>query len=392
MAESTQPMALRYYLRLERVLLQRSMPRMGQRWMTANLRWEPLALDRPMLPEHWVALRPLMTGICGSDLALLRGHSSPYLAPVTSFPAVLGHEIVAEVIEPGHPLFGQRVAVDPTLGCQARGLPLCEACQDGRRDDCLRRADPGLGPGILLGYHQRLPGGWSQKMWAPADQLVPVPESFALERAVLVEPAAIVLAGLRRVQWEPVSTVLVIGTGPLGLLALAFIRTLYPSVALVALSRYPRQAELARLMGAQTVLPGPDRTLDAVTGQPSPGMWGAPAYRPRGFDLTVVTAGSAQAVEQGMTLTRPDGQVLLLGGAGHVALDLTPLWFRRLRVIGSYGYGPSGTNTFHTVVSLLTLMQQPLEALVTHRFPLADYREAFARITQRDAIKVVLTP
>ncbi|MFP2931388.1 alcohol dehydrogenase catalytic domain-containing protein, partial [Pyxidicoccus sp. 3LG] len=91
-------------------------------------------LPRPALPgPDWVRLKPLLTGLCGSDMATLFFKASPQLEPFNSFPAVLGHEILAEVTELGPQArgveVGQRVAVDPLLPCRLRGIqPPCKPC------------------------------------------------------------------------------------------------------------------------------------------------------------------------------------------------------------------------------------------------------------------------
>ncbi|MCV4697663.1 alcohol dehydrogenase catalytic domain-containing protein, partial [Escherichia coli] len=79
------------------------------------------ALPEPERPEGFERLKVRLSGICGSDLALLYGKNSPSLSPMFSFPAVLGHEILAE-------LGGVRVVVNPVLSCLERGLPDCPAC------------------------------------------------------------------------------------------------------------------------------------------------------------------------------------------------------------------------------------------------------------------------
>lgn len=367
--------------------MQRAWPSQSGKLAAAGLHLEEL--PESVIPDGWVELRPRMCGICGSDVSLLKGQSSPYLSPLTSFPAVLGHEILADVSAGG-----TRVVIDPSLGCAARRLPPCQMCAVGRPDDCLRRGDPGLGAGLMLGYHARFPGGWSDRMWAPEEQLVPVPEDMPDERAVLTEPAAIVLTGLRKLNWGAARNVLVIGSGPLGLLSVALISELYPAATVFAVARYPQQAAMAERMGASHVVRDPrnDRAFLAVTGDPLATMTGFPPHFPRGFDVVVVAAGSASALAQATRWTEAGGQILLLGGVAEASIDWTPVWSRHISVIGSYGYGESGVDTFRAILSLFSVMSQPLEDLVTHRFPLPDYRQAVAAVTSRQGIiKAVFT-
>ncbi len=379
---------LYFHLSLARVAAQRALASVGRGLASSGIRLETIQAVDP--PAGWIALSPTLSGICGSDISLLKGQSSPYMAPLTSFPAVLGHEIVATVEESG-----QRVVVEPSLSCKARRLPPCQMCSTGRPDDCLRRIDPGLGPGLLLGYNAKMPGGWSERMWAPEDQLVALPTDMPDERAVLTEPAAIVLAGLRRLEWAAVETVLVIGAGTLGLLAVALVSELYPAARVYTLARYPSQRVMAKRMGASHIVGDTrsDTEFLQVVGHPLTTLPGHPLYYSRGFDAVIVAAGSQSALASGLRWTAADRQLLLLGGVGSVRMDCTPVWSRRVRIQGSYGYGESGVDTFRAVLSLFSVMSQPLETLVTHRFSLQDHTRAIRTVVAgRDVIKAVFSP
>ncbi|MCY0879929.1 MAG: zinc-binding dehydrogenase [Firmicutes bacterium] len=351
--------------------------------------------------EGWVPLAPVLSGICGSDLAILRGRSSPYLAPLVSFPAVFGHEVVARTLDSQ----ARRVVVNPTLSCQARNLPLCSACKRGETDECANRDEKTLGPGLLIGYTRSAPGGWSTCMWAPATQLIDVPGDLADERALLAEPTAIVLEGLRRSVLQPCETVLILGAGPIGLLALALARHHMPRATLAVRSRYPAQSLMAEALGADRVLDAPhdkevmaSPALDDIAGKAREALWGALPYRTGGFDLTIDSVGSGATLQMAFALTRPGGAILLLGGAHQATVDFTPLWSRRLTVYGTFGYahghGFAANRTFAEAIEWLKTSPAPLERLVTHRFPLEDYPEAFRVLGHRasGALKVAFAP
>lgn len=364
---------VRFHLGLARVAAQRLLPRAAYPLGLGATKLE--TLPEPSLPPlggggAWVALEPVYSGICGSDIGIITGQSSPYLAPLTSFPTVLGHEVVARRLDTG-----QAVVVDPALGCRARGLPLCRACAANADDGCERRADAHLGPGLMLGVHAQLPGAWSTRMWAAASQLYPVPESLPLVRAVLAEPLAIVLTGLDRVDWEQVDTAVVLGAGTLGLLATWAVAHRYHVSATVQV-RHAHQEAAARALGATSVMRDTPLAQERVSGAPlGRPMWGAPAMHPWGPDLVIDTVGSTHTLTTALAITRPDGQILVLGSAQRPPADLTPLWTRNLRVLGTYGYHSAGVN--HFPVALNHLRSAPeLDLMITHRWPLAEYRAA----------------
>ena len=94
----------------------------------------------------WVPVRPKLTGICGSDLALVSGKASLHLATLTSTPFIPGHEIVGEI--GAGPRRGERVVVQPALGCTVRGVkPPCRECAQGLPALCRNVIDGDLSAG-----------------------------------------------------------------------------------------------------------------------------------------------------------------------------------------------------------------------------------------------------
>jgi threonine dehydrogenase-like Zn-dependent dehydrogenase len=385
--------ALRYEFHWMRLGLSRTHRSLARRLAPGSLRLGPVMAERP--DAHWVRLRPRLVGICGSDLAVLTGQSSPYLAPLTGFPIHLGHEILA-VVDDDDALLprGTRVVVRPTLACAARQLPPCPACRQGLPDLCRRRADAGLGPGTMLGYHGRLPGGWATLMWAPERQLYPVPEAVPDTLAVLTEPAAIVLAALRQIDWGGVRRTLVLGMGTMGLLTVWGLSLDGIGGMVGTVARRPHQRRMAERLGAR--LMGDDE-LEAWLGRPlSPRLPGAAPYFPAGADVVVDTVGTPQSFRRALAVTAPGGQLLVIGGVGAMAADLAPLWTRRLRVAGAWGYGPDDEDLFADAVARLAAAgpRHPLGECVTHRVALADWRRAVATALDPAAsrLKVALVP
>ncbi len=150
----------------------------------------PVALvDTPFTPRPgWVTLKPLLCGICGSDLSLLRGVESVLLEPYGSFPAILGHEVVAEVLEaPADSGFlpGERVAVEPLLPCAVRGLPPCRSCSRGDYHLCEQFTTEPLAAGPVLGYNRSVGGGMAALMSVHPGQLFRLPADMPLRRPCL---------------------------------------------------------------------------------------------------------------------------------------------------------------------------------------------------------------
>jgi threonine dehydrogenase-like Zn-dependent dehydrogenase len=342
----------------------------------ATVAMAPLRLgDRPqpVLPgPGWARVRPRLSGICGSDLATVTGQSSMYLSPLVSWPFTPGHEVVGDLLDalPGLPA-GTRVVLDPVLACAARGLPDCVGCSGGATNRCARVTLGHLSPGLQTGYCADTGGGWSGGLVAHASQLHGVPDALPDERAVLCEPLACAVHAARRAFVEQDAHVLVVGAGTVGLLVLHALRALTPAGRVTVVAKHPRQAELARSLGADEVV-RPDGALAAVR-RSSAAVRLSPERGEDlllgGADVAVECTGSAGALTQALRSTRAGGRVVLAGMPPPA--DLTPAWFRELEVVGSYAA------TRVDYATALDLLADPrLDALRTSWHPLSRWPQA----------------
>ena len=118
--------------------------------------------DFTPLGPGWGRVRPLLSGICGSDLATISGKSSFYFSPLVSMPFVPGHEVVGELLDEVDDLpAGTRIALQPVLSCLARGLDPCPNCAEGLTGRCDRVTTGHVSAGLQTGYCADTGGGWS---------------------------------------------------------------------------------------------------------------------------------------------------------------------------------------------------------------------------------------
>ena len=156
--------------------------------------------------EGWYKLKIAAAGICGSDLG--RGFKSG----AYHYPLVMGHEFSAVVEETpagGKYAPGTRVAVYPLLPCGQ-----CEPCRKGYVQLCLKYDY----------FGSRRDGAFAQFLYAPESHLLPVPDDVSLDEAAMCEPAAVAHHGVSMRPVEPGRTALVIGGGPIGLIAAQWLR------------------------------------------------------------------------------------------------------------------------------------------------------------------------
>lgn len=368
---------------------------------------QPMALPGP----DWVRIRPRLSGICGTDLALLTGQTTAVLTPFVEFPAVLGHEVVGEVIEAGevaagdwHP--GDRVVVDPVISCTMRGLEPCTQCARGMPCLCLRQSDGRLGPGIMMGFTAGLPGAWSDELVAHVSQLYRVPDEVPDRAAVLVEPFSVSLHAVLAADIRPGERVLVVGAGTIGLGAVAGVALLAEESEMTVLARHAGQVALAGRLGAMRVVRERDwETADTELADAA----GARLHRPisgppvtsDGFDVIFDCVGNAASLDRALRFASPGARIVVVGGPMVIrALDWTLVWTRELHLIGSVMYGrePKVSGEPHTLALALQLLMEhpelPIADLVTHTFPLASWREAIrvSRARNNGSGKVALSP
>lgn len=348
----------------------------------------PLRLEEvPFSPRKgWVVLKNRLCGICGSDLGLLRGTESVLLEPYASFPAILGHELVAEVAEaPPDSGFmaGERVVVEPLLPCRARGLPPCRFCREGRYNLCENTTRGELPPG-QMGFNRGCGGGMAEFTAAPPENLFRVSDAIPDERAVLADSVASALQPVLDHFPEDGHTVVVYGLGSVGQHILRCLRILGSRARLLAVARHSYQGELALAGGADIVLLNPGRAeLGRAAGARLLPTTIGGGNLEGGADLFFDCVGGSRSFQEGLVTLRGRGTYVMVATAGSLrSVDVSSLWFRELNVTGSMGYGHGiyrgeRVRTYDLAVRLLSREDYPVSGLLTHVFPLAEYGRAF---------------
>ena len=373
-------------------------------------------LPEPELPDgDWARVAVTTGGICGSDLHLFAHNTgpSPTLSSMGAVPFVLGHEIGGRVVEVGpqcRHAVGERVAVDPCIPCAVRRIePRCANCARGWTSSCLNLDSRVLTTGRTLGFTMGLGGGWSDQVLAHTSMLHSLPEAVSDRAASLYEPLSIACHGLLRAPPTDGEPVLVVGAGIIGLATVAALRGLVPGCPITVLARHSHQAAAATACGADHVV-----LTDAgnVHFEELARLVGARVvgYKSHvmlmgGYPYVVEAVGSAQSVTEALRAVAHHGTALLLGAAGISEVDLTPVWYKEIALVGSIDHGMdaaevpglAGGADRHSVDRALDILGAGLlpDAVVTHEFTLEDYRDAIETAIDRSrtgAIKVVFRP
>lgn len=363
----------------------------------------------PRLPgDTWVRIRTRLGGICGSDLGLVTLQAAPSLSPFSSHPFVIGHENVGDVVEVGRGVTtlapGERVTANPILCCEPRNVrPVCGPCSEGQHQQCIHFVDGDLPPGAMLGTTRGLGGSWGDEFVAHESQVLRIPDGMTDAEAVLVEPLACSVHAVRSGRLRAGESALVIGAGTMGLLTAAALQALAPEVRVTVLARHLFQGEHASRLGAVRVVPARGNYTEDLADAA-----GARLLKPiigeriatGGFDRTYVCTGGSRGVRDALRFTRSGGSVMLLGNASKLpGVDWSPVWFKELTIAGTLCYGThpvsdgvhghAPVSSFEEAARIIADGRAPVGGLVTHTFPLADYRRALATALDKGAERSV---
>jgi threonine dehydrogenase-like Zn-dependent dehydrogenase len=355
--------------------------------------------------DQWVRVRTRFGGICGSDISLIQLHASTSTTPYTSFPFIVGHENTGRIAQLGANVdgyaLGQRVVVDPLLSCRMRGFTEpCEMCARGDYNLCRRFRDGTIAAGLLTGFCHDTGGSWSPSFVAHQSQLIAVPDSVSDENAVLVEPFAVALHAVLRNRPHDGDTVLIIGSGVVGLCTVAALRAIGSKARVIITARHPFQQEMAKRLGADIVI-APER--GAAFYRQIAELTDASVLKPiigkeivnGGADIVFECVGSSRTVDDALRLTAPGGTMVLVGLAGAPnGVDWTPIWLSEVAIRGSFCYaveqfeGQSLT-TMQLAMTMIADGRIDLAPLLTHTFALREYREALETVTSKGKSGVI---
>ena len=322
-------------------------------------------VERPsaILREQEVRLRIEAVGVCGSDVALLAGKH-----PYAVYPVTPGHELAGRVTEAAAGVdvpVGERVTVFPLLTCG-----MCWACRAGEPNHC---ADV-----RVLGVH--VDGGMTDEIVLPASLIRPVPGNVAAERAALVEPTAVAVHACHRAGVADGSSLAVIGSGVIGLLALQVARA-WGAGTLLAVDRVPRRLALAEKLGATAVVD--NRTQSVI--EASAGL------APDGFDAVLDLVGSESTLKDAFAISRRGGTVVPVAlPHGTTSIDFEPVYRKELTLRATRLYAAD----FDDAIPLVASGRVAVESIITQRFRLEEAGGALALPGQSPAaaIKGVVTP
>ncbi|MCQ9165423.1 alcohol dehydrogenase catalytic domain-containing protein [Arthrobacter sp. STN4] len=308
-------------------------------------------VPRPRLGPGQALVRVEFATLCGTDLHIFEDDYTSEL------PLIQGHELAGTVMAtaPGVDgvCIGDRVAIDPLINCGG-----CAACRQGRGNVCPHQ--------VVLGCY--CDGGLVEYLAVAAPKLHRIPDSLPTDLGAVAEPTAISMEAVKRSRAVAGETALVLGAGPIGLLATLALHDL--GVTVVTADTLPDRLGMARKFGAGHTL-----LIDPASGFPAAELAAAiGTHAPDGPQLVIEATGVPSSQLNALTAVAPAGRVVQVGiSTRPAAFPMNLLPFKEVDLLGSR----NSQGLIPEALALISRYPDTVRGLLTHRFGVHDLRTAF---------------
>jgi L-iditol 2-dehydrogenase len=321
----------------------------------------------PVIGKRDVLIRLKAVGVCGTDTKIYNGHFP------TTIPVIVGHEF-AGVIEkvgeevcgfsPGEPV----VSEQHTFSCGN-----CRMCLTGQRHLCSHKRP--------LGYV--IDGAFAEYISIPANLLHRIPEGVSFLEAAVIEPMAVAAYGiLEKAKILPEDYVVILGCGPIAMLALQIVRAQGASRVVMtgidsdAKKRFGIAKEYGAYRTINTMAEDPVSLVMADTGG-------------TGADVVIDLSGSPQAIVQGCDLLRKDGRFCAMGiPSQDVQVPWNKLIFKAINVYFCYS---SDFISWERCLSMIKWKKVQLAKFTQNVYELDQWEKAFTCAQGGEALKVIIS-
>ncbi|MDH4048283.1 MAG: L-threonine 3-dehydrogenase [Gammaproteobacteria bacterium] len=321
-------------------------------------------IRKPEPGHNDVLIKVQRTAICGTDIHIYQWDD--WARKTIPVPLAVGHEFSGEVVEFGSEVngfaVGDRVSAEGHITCG-----VCRNCRAGRRHLCINTAGVGV----------NRQGAFADYISVPAFNVFKLPKAITSDMASILDPLG--NATHTALSFDLVGEdVLITGAGPIGIMAVAIARYAGARhVVITDVNEY--RLELARKMGASVALNVKSGSLDDTMREL--GM-------EEGFDVGMEMSGNPSAFRDLLRTMHHGGKVALLGiPPEQTAIDWTQVIFKGLILKGIYG-----REMFETWYKMSSMLQSGLniEPVITHRFPIDDFQDAFDLMESGQSGKIIL--
>ncbi len=331
---------------------------------------EVMEVDTPDIGPDEVLVKVGANTICGTDVRIFRGEKTKGIP----LPTILGHEMAGYVHKVGQHVrgyeVGTAVAMAPVIACHH-----CFYCQNGMENVCPNPK--------IVGYDVN--GGLSEYVRIPAEavaagNLFVVQKDVPSEYLALAEPLACCVNGHHRSRIHLNSTVLIMGSGPIGLFHLQLALLAGARAVIVSDPSAPRRA-VASTFGAHITVDPTTDDLSSVVSGVTGGL---------GVDAVIICIGIPTLVNDALNMARQGGRVNIFAGLaakGWAEIESNLIHYKELKVTGSAN---SRRADYQTALQLIESGRIKVEAMVTDRFPLRSAHAALDKAASGEGIKIAV--
>lgn len=333
---------------------------------------EVTEVEMPVIEPDEILVKVGANTICGTDVRIFRGEKTKGIP----LPAILGHEMAGHIYKVGQKVkgyeVGMPVAMAPVIPCHR-----CYYCLHDMENVCPNQS--------IMGYDVK--GGLSEYARIPANavaagNLFVAQKDIPSEYLALAEPLACCINGHHRSRIGLNSTVLIMGSGPIGLFHLQLALLAGARTVIVSDPSAPRRT-VAASFGAHITVDPTTEDLPTIVSEASEGL---------GVDSVIICIGMPKLVNDALTMARQGGRINLFAGLaakGWAEIEANLIHYKELEVTGTAN---SRRADYSMALQLIEAGKIKVETMVTDRFPLRLAREALDKAASGEGIKVAVLP
>jgi threonine dehydrogenase-like Zn-dependent dehydrogenase len=330
-------------------------------------------VPEPVAGSDGLVVEVKAASVCGTDLRISRhGH---FRIP-EGVRRVLGHEVVGRVVEAGAAAgpyrVGDRLSFAPNIGCGD-----CRFCRRGLNNMCPQYEALGVTIDGAFAERMRVPGIAIQR-----GNVFRVPETVSDAAAALAEPLSCCLRGQDALRISPEDSVVVVGTGPIGVFHVLLAR-LAGARRIIAANKGAARLALAGQSGADVLVDVDHESLAEVVARETDG---------RGADVVITCVSNAAVQSAAVDLLATHGRANFfagLGGGAKASIDTNRVHYKGLVLTGTTG---SANSDYERALGLVAAGRINPEPLISQVFPLASALRAFEHAASGEGLKPMILP
>jgi L-iditol 2-dehydrogenase len=328
----------------------------------------------PKINDDEILMKVHAAPICGTDLKIL---NNGHFKIKEGTKRILGHEVAGVVAEVGKNIIrykkGNRISIAPNMGCG-----VCRECISGNTQLCKDYEAIGITFDGAFAEYMKIP-----KEFIDQGNVFIFPDSISFEEASLSEVLAVVISGAEACKISYADIVLIVGAGPIGIVHTMLARISGAQKVIVSEVLEHRRKQALKF-GADIALNPSDPNFKKILLNET---------KSRGPDVVIIASPSAKAQEDSIEITARGGRINFFGGLpkgeDSISLKSNIIHYKSITINGTTG---SNLLQYWKALELIISKKIPISKIISERFKLEDYGEAFKYASSGECLKVIFTP